>query len=77
MKICTQCNIEKDFCEFSKCSRSKLGVQSSCKKCIKEYYINNRVKTLSHQKEYYIKNKEKLLSYQKEYNIKNREKKKS
>jgi hypothetical protein len=71
MKICTQCNIEKNVCEFNKCSRSKLGVQSSCKKCIKEYYIKNREKI----KKYYIKNRVKKLSNQKEYNIKNREKK--
>jgi len=44
MKVCTKCKIEKNKSEFSKYKNKKDGLQLYCKKCEKEYKINNKNK---------------------------------
>ena len=73
MKVCNKCFIEKEISEFNKDLQNKDGHKHICKKCVKEYRINNTEKLLSYQKEYRIDNREKRLSYYKEYRINNRE----
>lgn len=41
MKTCTKCDTEKHLDEFSKHSKRKDGLQSSCKTCAAEYKLNN------------------------------------
>jgi hypothetical protein len=45
MKICSKCNIEKQFDNFGRCSKIKDGYRSECKLCRKTdsaiYYKNN------------------------------------
>ncbi len=87
MKVCSQCNIEKEFTEFSKRRTSRAGYQSYCKKCGKQYRKENkeqikegnkqyRIKNKEQIKQYYIKNKEQKKEYHKQYYIKNKEQKK-
>lgn len=39
-KVCTKCGIEKPISEFSKEKRTKIGLQSQCKKCMYLTSIN-------------------------------------
>lgn len=45
VKICSGCKIEKDFKEFNKCKRGKLGLHNHCRVCQKickrKYYLLN------------------------------------
>jgi hypothetical protein len=60
MKVCTECNIEKQLNEFTKDSKGKQGVKSKCKQCVKNYRnvynTTNKLKT----QQYYIDNKERI-----------------
>lgn len=62
MKICNECNQEKDFSEFLQRKDSKDGYRKNCKKC---FYAKNEPK----KKEYYLLNREKIKE-----NSRNREK---
>lgn len=70
MKICTKCNIEKPFDEFTKQKKGKNGYRSNCKSCSKKYYEKNFQKL----KEYNLKNKDRKIEYLKTYYEKNKEK---
>jgi hypothetical protein len=76
-KVCSQCNIEKEFTEFSKRRTSRDGYHSQCKKCRnqynKQYRIKNREQKKEYNKQYRIKNKEQLKEGKKQYYIKNKE----
>ncbi len=45
-KICTKCNLEKEFSEFGKMKHGKFGLRAACKLCqneeFKQYYKNNK-----------------------------------
>jgi hypothetical protein len=43
LKRCGMCSIYLDKSLFSKCSREKDGLQSSCKKCYKDYQAKRYV----------------------------------
>ena len=43
-KICSKCNIEKEFGEFYKTTRNSSGVRESCILCIKDYNKNQNIK---------------------------------
>ena len=62
-KKCSKCNITKESFDFNKDDRSKDGLLSSCKDCVKEYRENNKEKI----KKYRENNKEKLKQKKKEY----------
>ena len=66
-KICYKCKKRKSISEFTKNKNSKDGLSWWCKKCNKEYRIENKKKLLEYQKEYYQKNRKQRLKYQKEY----------
>lgn len=55
-KHCIRCNLPKPIVEFSKNNRSKDGLQTYCKPCVKEYnkvYISeNRDRVLSQKRDY-------------------------
>ena len=70
-KLCTKCNTEKFVTMFSKDKSKKDGYFSSCKECVKKYYIDNRDKRLKYCIKYNKKNSEKLKDYQKRYNEEN------
>jgi hypothetical protein len=75
-KVCSQCNIEKEFTEFHKQRTRRAGYQSYCKKCINQYYIKNKEQIKEQKKQYYIKNKEQKKEQNKQYYIKNKEQRK-
>lgn len=60
MKICTECNIEKQLNEFTKDSKGKYGVKSKCKQCIKDYRNTYNVANKLKTQQYYIDNKERI-----------------
>ena len=70
-KICSKCKIEKNICEFHKCSKTKNGFRSKCKLCInkesRDYSKNNRDIRYKIQKEWRVKNQEKIKNYRKKY----------
>jgi hypothetical protein len=72
MKVCSKCKEEKELSYFDKDKRKKDGHRSQCKKCIKEYYLNNK----EYYKEYKEKYKEKYKEYYKERYKNNKEKNK-
>ena len=87
-KVCSKCNEELDIDNFNKQGKKKDGAirySAKCKKCIKEYYKNNKEKikenskeyyknNKEHYKEYYENNKEKIKENSKEYKENNKEK---
>lgn len=78
MKVCTKCNIQKKYTEYSFKKSCKDGYASICKNCVKEYskihYYNNKEKRNIQIKEYVLKNKEKINKYQRLWKNKNKEK---
>lgn len=76
-KKCSKCGEEKPLSEFYKKKDRKYGVFSWCKKCskerVKEWYYNNRAKSLEYHKEYREKNKDSIRQWQKGYKSENRE----
>ena len=73
MKLCTECNIEKQLNEFNKDSKGKQGVKSKCKQCIKTYRnVYNTANKLKTQ-QYYINNKERINKQSKTTYESNRE----
>lgn len=73
-KKCNKCNQEKSLSEFSKALNRKIGVQSKCKSCDKEYRQKNREKILKYLTDYNDKNRDELLSKRKKYRLENIEK---
>jgi len=70
-RICSKCKIEKPISEYAKNATKKLGINSSCKKCVKEYKIRNKKnireymdkwhkENYNNQKKYRNENKERL-----------------
>ena len=77
MKVCSKCNIEKDFIEFSKDKSRKDGLFPQCKSCKrtddKKSYFKNRDKVIANSKKWTENNKEYRKEYRRQYNIKNKE----
>lgn len=61
-KVCSKCKLEKQTIEFNKYSKTKDGLQGSCRECqkqkSKEWKENNQDKIKEKNKTYYHKNKE-------------------
>lgn len=76
-KTCTTCKETKNVIEFHKCSKSKIGFKSSCRKCRNSYnkrYISlNKDKLNKKSKEWYHLNKEKAKSQKKKWRQINKE----
>lgn len=84
MKICGKRKVEKPAVEFSKCSRSKDGLQHRCKACHAVYQAANKdridakkalYREANKEKKaiYRAKNKESIAQYMAEYRRANRE----
>ena len=73
MKLCTKCKIEKDEFEFTKSKLKKDGLNCWCKKCVKEYKINNKNKISEKSTKYRINNKEKIKKIHKNYYFANKD----
>ncbi len=70
-KLCTKCKIEKNRAEFYKDKRSKVGLESWCKSCVKshhkQYYQDNNKELKANKKQYWLDNKEQLKADHKQY----------
>jgi len=70
-KVCSKCGIEKEICEFHKCSKTLSGYRAKCKLCINEesrdYSQNNREIRNKIQQEWRSNNEEKVKEYRKKY----------
>ena len=55
-KPCSKCRVKKPLADFYKDKKSRTGVATQCKTCLKEYAI-----------QYYNKHKETILEQRKEY----------
>jgi hypothetical protein len=73
MKTCTKCNIEKELTNFGKSKKGKNGVDSLCKCCRKQYYIENKERHSERSREYYLKNKNKIIKRSLKYSLDNKE----
>ena len=63
---CYKCNLNKNSSEFTKSSKTKIGFNTQCKKCYKEYTQNvylKRPEVIERKKNYYLANKEKAKKY--------------
>jgi hypothetical protein len=74
-KVCSNCKIEKDLCEFNKLSKSKDGRHPYCKECrksqTKKYRELNREKLLKSSSNYRKNNPLKVKENKKRYHLKN------
>lgn len=73
MKKCTKCLEVKELTEFSKMSRSKDGLQSSCKACYKKYQQCNSERIRDYQNQWRAENAEHIREYSKQYYLDNAE----
>lgn len=78
MKTCSKCKIEKPFSGFHKNHRTKDGLQSKCRGCIKAYdkvrYQKNMEKERLLKKAYYEENRDRIKARQKAYYEANKDK---
>lgn len=74
VKICSKCKESKPITEFSKHSCSRDGLESSCKKCGKDYRIKNAIAIKTYSANYRAKNTEKIAAIQNKYRSENPEK---
>lgn len=80
MKLCKACNTEKSFVEFHKNKLGKLGLATSCKKCVilrtKKWKLENRDKDRENKKvsfkNFYEKNKKREIARSANYLISRR-----
>jgi hypothetical protein len=77
-KTCSTCKTLKHISCFGKDKRSKNGLRSECKDCLKvymkEYYQSNKLRLNAKNREYALENHQKISSYKRGYDDKNREK---
>ena len=73
VKTCRTCEEEKEVTEFSKDKKAKDGLQSSCKLCVRAYYLANRDTIAAYKSQLYKDNKEYLLAYARNYYQDNKE----
>ena len=73
MKKCNNCGLEKPISEFYKNKRSKDGLQSNCKSCVKAYYVANK----DERKAYREANKDEIKDYQKAWYEANKDERKA
>jgi hypothetical protein len=71
-KVCSKCNEEKEFGEFSKKKDGKFGLCAVCKSCRHKYYEQNRGVFLEKRREYRENNKE-AVTEQKRKSYQNRD----
>ena len=74
-KTCTKCgNTLPATTEFyHKSKKGKYGLQSQCKKCIKQYNENHKEQILKYAKQYYEENKEHQKNIKRQYYEKNKQ----
>lgn len=65
-KICSNCKVEKDVCEFGKKITTSDGLQSRCKICRKIESKKDKEKYPNRNKIYWEKNKEKINLHNRE-----------
>jgi 5-methylcytosine-specific restriction endonuclease McrA len=71
-KMCTKCKAELPLEMFGNHKGTKDGLNHRCKNCCRQYYYDNREKTLEDVGKYREKNKEKISEYKKQYYIENK-----
>jgi hypothetical protein len=78
MKVCSKCNVNKDYSFYSLKKSCKDGYSTVCKECIKNYskihYLKNKENRIKQIKTNRENNKEKFNLYAKKWNQKNKEK---
>ena len=74
MKICKECNQEKELIEFCKRKEEKDGLHRYCKECARKRLKNEYIRDKEFKKQYYILNKQNKIDYQKKYKNNNKTK---
>ena len=74
LKKCSKCKMNCLKSNFHERSRSKNGLRSICKNCVKEYYFKNYDKIIQKTKDWNKNNPEKVKQNNKKYIEQNREK---
>lgn len=72
MKVCTQCDVEKEGCEFPKRTSNKDGLYSWCKECCKKKTKENALKNPEAVKRSREKRKDVALAVAREYKKKHK-----
>ncbi len=72
-KKCRVCKIDKTFDSFHKNNSRKDGCQARCKKCSKEYNLQNKAKTKKYNIKYYKDNSEIIKDNSKQFRANNKE----
>ena len=65
VKNCSKCKIEKFMINIHKNILTIDGVNSICKGCMKNYYLNNSITLIQNQKVLYLKNQNRTKPYKK------------
>lgn len=62
-KVCSRCKREKNKNEFHKNRKCKDGVNSVCKSCVKNNYLNNKEAYKKRDSKWRLNNKKKRVGY--------------
>ena len=73
MKTCYKCEEDKEPSEFHKDKKSKDGLKSKCKSCVKDYNGANKEARAAYRSKYYQENKETLSAHRVVYYQENKE----
>ena len=73
LKTCSNCNSNLHLEQFSKNRKSKDGLQSQCKACVKKYHEENKEVIKEREKKYREENKEAISEQKKKYYEENKE----
>ena len=74
VKVCNKCKIEKLLTEFNKDRKTKDGLCTWCKSCLKKYRQENKNKLREYDKKYQKENKKNRKEYFKKYQKERRKK---
>jgi len=72
LKQCTYCEEILDFTEFNKCTNAKSGLNSKCRKCVKENRLNNLEKNRAMCRKSEAKHRDKRNAKKRKYQRENR-----
>lgn len=61
MKECVRCKVEKELDQFTKNKARKDNLEPVCRECVKNYYNENKQRSIKYHKKYGKENKEKIL----------------
>lgn len=65
-KVCSKCGVEKDVGEFGRLKKTKDGLRTVCKVCVRQYRDANKERISQYMRQYRDANKEAIADWHRE-----------